>query len=186
MSVFKSYKYKNLSLLFLSIFLAFILSRFEPFHRLLLSLGGLGYIGIFFAGALFASSFTISIGIVVLLVLSKNFSPIEIGLIGGLGAVISDFIIFRFVKENLSIELERIYEHFDPRHHFKHVLHSKYFSWTTPLVGALIIASPLPDELGVSLLGLSKMRNYQFMLISFILNAIGITAVIYVSSFLKP
>ncbi|MBI4100613.1 hypothetical protein HY439_02625 [Candidatus Microgenomates bacterium] len=97
-----------------------------------------------------------------------------------------DFTIFRLVKNNLTNELVNIYNHFDSNHHFKRLLHSKYFSWTLPVVGALIIASPLPDELGVSLMGISKMKTYQFLIISFILNTIGIFLVVSASLVLKP
>jgi len=41
-------------------------------------------------------------------------------------------------------------------------------------VGALIIISPLPDELGVSLMGISKLKWYRFLLLSFTLNTLGI------------
>jgi hypothetical protein len=44
--------------------------------------------------------------------------------------------------------------------------------------GAVIIASPLPDEAGVSLLSLSKLKNWQFILLSFVLNATGIFIIV--------
>jgi len=81
---------------------------------------------------------------------------------------------------------ELIYDHIDGDHHFKKVLHTKYFSWTLPVIGAIIIASPFPDEIGVSLMGISKMKTYQFILISFLLNAIGIFLVVSASLVIKP
>ena len=41
-------------------------------------------------------------------------------------------------------------------------------------MGGLIIASPFPDELGIGLLGFSKMRTRWFVLLSFTFNFIGI------------
>jgi hypothetical protein len=38
----------------------------------------------------------------------------------------------------------------------------------------LIIASPFPDELGLMLMGLSKTNTKVFILLSFVLNFIGI------------
>ncbi len=186
MSYWQSWKYKNLRLFIISIVIAIILSRYESFHSFLLNLGNLGYLGAFIAGILFVSTFTVATGAVILLILAEALSPIEIGLIAGLGAVAGDFIIFRFIKDNLAQELESIYNHIDGNHHFTKVLHSKYFSWTLPVVGAIIIASPFPDEIGVSLMGISKMRTYQFLLISFVLNAIGIFLVVSVSAVIKP
>lgn len=186
MTYWKQWKYKNLTFLLISIIFAFFLSRYEPFHTFLLNLGSFGYIGAFLAGALFVSTFTVATGAVILLVLAEALSPIEIGIIAGLGAVVGDFTIFRFIKDNLTQEIESIYDHIDGDHHFKKVLHSKYFSWTLPVIGAVIIASPFPDEIGVSLMGISKMKTYQFLLISFILNAIGIFLVVSASLVIKP
>lgn len=180
------WKYKNLTFVFLGIIIAIILSRIEAFHTFLLNLGGFGYIGAFIAGILFVSTFTVATGAVILLVLAERLSPIEIGIIAGLGAVFGDFTIFRFLKDNLTSELESIYNHLNGDHHFEKVLHSKYFSWTLPVIGAIIIASPFPDELGVSLMGISKMKTYQFLIISFLLNAIGIFLVVSASLVIKP
>ena len=186
MQYWLSWKYKNLTLVAISIIFAIILSRFEVFHSFLLNLGNFGYVGAFIAGILFVSTFTVATGVVILLVLAQNLSPIEIGIIAGLGAVVGDFTIFRFIKDNLAKELKLIYDHIDGDHHFKKVLHTKYFSWTLPVIGAIIIASPFPDEIGVSLMGISKMKTHQFILISFLLNAIGIFLVVSASAVLKP
>ncbi len=165
---------------------ALFISRFETFHSYLLHLGNLGYFGAFIGGILFVSTFTVATGAVILLVLAESLSPIEIGIIAGLGAVVGDFAIFRLIKDNLAEELKDIYNHIDGNHHFQRVLHTKYFSWTLPVMGAVIIASPLPDEVGVSLMGISKMKTFQFLIISFLLNAIGIFLVVSVSLVIKP
>ncbi len=180
-----SWRHKNLIIFFLSLIVAFLLSRFEPFSNFLLNLGELGYLGAFFAGILFVSIFTVATGAVILLVLAESLSPIEIGIIAGLGAVVGDFIIFRFIKDNLLEEVTPIYNRFGGNH-ISHVLHTKYFSWTLPVIGAIIIASPFPDEIGVSLMGISKMKTYQFLLTSFLLNAIGIFLVVSASVLIKP
>ncbi len=178
MQVWKSYKYKNITLIIFSLIIAFFLSRFDQFHDFLINIAEFGYIGVFLAGILFVSTFTIATGIVILNVFSEQFSAIEIAIVAGFGAVAGDFLIFRFFKNNLAHEITELYIHFDDKHHIKRVFNSKYFSWTIPVVGAIIIASPFPDELGVSLMGISKMKTYQFFLISFILNAMGILIII--------
>lgn len=182
----RGWKYKNLTLIFTGVLIALTLSRIEAFHAFLLNLGNYGYIGAFLAGILFVSTFTAATGVLILLIFTETLSPIEIGVIAGLGAVVGDFIIFRFVKDNLQNELEDIYNHVDSKHHFIKILHSKYFSWTLPVVGAIIIASPFPDELGVSLMGISKMKIYEFLLVSFILNTTGIFLIISASLVFQP
>lgn len=179
----KKWRYKNLTFVFLGIIIAIILSRSELFHSFLLGLGNLGYLGAFIAGILFVSTFTVATGALILLVLAEKFSLLELAVIAGLGAVIGDLTIFKLVKNSLTKELVGIYNHIDGNHHFGKTFHSKYFSWALPVIGAIIIASPLPDELGVSLMGISKMKTYQFLATSFILNFIGITIVISTSFF---
>lgn len=185
MDHWRSWKYKNLTIFFLSVIFALALTRFEDFHTFLLNLGSFGYLGAFAAGVLFVSTFTVATGAVILLILAETLSPWEIGLIAGLGAVAGDFTIFRFIKYGLNEELKLIYNHFK-NDKLNHLLHTKYFRWSLPVIGALIIASPLPDEIGVSLLGISKMKTYQFLIISFILNAIGIFLVVSASLIIKP
>ena len=48
------------------------------------------------------------------------------------------------------------------------------FSWTFAALGALVIASPLPDELGSSLFAISNMPQKYFLPLSFFLNGFGI------------
>jgi len=186
MTYWRRWKYKNLTFLLISIIVALFISRYEPFHNFLLNLGDFGYIGAFIAGILFVSTFTVATGAVILLVLAERLSPIEIGILAGLGAVVGDFLIFRFIKDNLAQEVNDIYEHIDGNHHVKRIFHTKYFSWTLPVIGAIIIATPFPDEIGVSLMGISKMKTYKFLLVTFILNAIGIFLVVSASTIIKP
>ncbi|EKD86200.1 MAG: hypothetical protein ACD_37C00417G0004 [uncultured bacterium] len=171
------FRYKNLTILFISVISAIILSRFQPFHDFLLHLGGLGYLGAFLGGILFVWIFTMPTGLLILLTLNETMPSFELAVIAAIGALIGDLTIFKFVKDDLLTEVEDIYNHFGGSH-LTHILHSKYFHWTLPVVGALIIASPLPDEVGVSLMGISKMKTYKFILVSLILNFAGIYLVL--------
>jgi hypothetical protein len=54
------------------------------------------------------------------------------------------------------------------------LLELKTFRWFITSIGALIIASPLPDELGLAFLGLSRIPFKLFVPISFVFNVIGI------------
>lgn len=81
------WRYKNLTLLALSLVIAFLIAQYEPFHYFILYLGNLGYIGAFVAGILFVSTFTVATGAVILLILAERLSPLEIGVIAGAGAV---------------------------------------------------------------------------------------------------
>lgn len=181
MNYWRAWRYKNLTLLSLGIAAAVFLFSNQSFHTFLLNLKEAGYVGVFIAGMLFVSTFTVGAGAVILLVLAQKISPLQVAIIGGLGAVFTDLLIFRFVKDNLLEEVKPIYEALGGNH-LTHVLHTKYFSWTLPVIGAIIIASPLPDELGVSLMGIAKMEIKQFAIVSFLLNMIGIFLVVFLSN----
>jgi len=178
-------KYKNLLTLFFGLISAGFLYQFEDFHQALLSIGAWGYFGAFLAGILFVSSFTAATGMVILLVLVERLIPLEIAIVAGAGAVLGDLFIFRFVKDGLTEEMRPLFNRLGGNH-ITTLLHTPYFSWTLPLLGAVIIASPLPDEVGVSLMGISKMSTGRFLGLSFLLNSIGIFLVLSASLILKP
>src|SRR3989344_1566612 len=193
---FKSWRYHNLFILFLGILLGIFLYQYEPFHKMLLNLGALGYVGAFIAGILYDSTATVTTSIVILLVLAENLSKIQLGIIAGLGAVIGDFIIFKFVKNGLMKELKPLFQVVEGEiehdvgkkrvRAFNHMLHSKYFHWALPVVGAILIGSPFPNELAWGLMGATKLRDFQVIIMSFIVNFVGIFIILSASSFIKP
>ena len=129
--------------------------------------------GIFIAGILFVPFFPAAPATVALGEIAQSNSVITVATLGGLGALIGDLIIFRFVKDRVS-------EHFDylikisRSERLFSVFKLKLFRWIVPFVGALIIASPLPDEEDLEKVGLLKMKNSYSILLSFLLNSAGI------------
>jgi len=179
------WRYKNLTLALISVLMAVSVSKIEAVHQFLAGLGNFGYVSAFIAGGLFVSTFTVAAGAIILFFLAETFTPWEIGLIAGMGAVAGDLTIFKFVKNGLAGEIKDIYNYIDGRHHLRKLFHSKYFSWTLPVVGALVIASPLPDELGVTLMGISRLNTIQFLITSFFLNFAGIFLIVSGAVLLK-
>ena len=173
MNHWRRWRYKHLSLFFISIIFALYLAGNEGFHLFLLNLGDWGYIGALFAGILFVSSLTIAAGAVSLVILAERLSPIELALVAGLGGMIGDFVMFRFVKDGFFEEIIPIYNSLGGKY-ITVLLRRKYFSWLLPIIGAIIIVSPFPDELGVSLIGITKIKSYQFLLLSFVLDVTGV------------
>ncbi len=174
MRTWKKWKFNNLTFFIISIVVAFFVSQSDEFYYLLHHIGRLSYLGAFLGGMLYVSTFTVATGAIILIFLSDTMTIWEISVIAGLGSLFGDFVIFRLVKDKLSDELEIVYDNIDEKHHIQKLLHTKYFSWTLPVLGALIIASPFPDELGVSLLGISKMTTRKFILIAFALDILGV------------
>jgi len=91
------WRYKNITLATIGLAVAWTLSQSPWFISLLSHLGNLGYLGSFFAGMLFVSTFTVATGAIILFSLAQTLHPLEIAIIAGLGAVFGDFLIFRFV-----------------------------------------------------------------------------------------
>ena len=175
------HKNKNLILLAIGILAAFLLSKDQRIIDLLLHLGKFKYPSAFLGGFLFISTFTLPIGAMILLTLARTLSPIMLILIAGTGAVLGDFIVFKFLRTKIADEISPIYDELEKivgKNHIKKIVHTKYFAWTLPVIGTFILASPLSDELGVSILGLSDISNIKFILISWFSHSIGIFLII--------
>lgn len=170
-------EHKNVLMFLLSLLLAIKLAAWPSFKEFLLGLGGLSYLGAFLGGALFISSFTVSMGVIILWMLAADLNLWLLGIVAGLGAMMGDFLILRFLKNGLIEEVKPLYESVGGGslfHVYKFLIKSKYFKWLLPFLGALIIASPLPDEIGIAMLGISKMKTAKFLALTFILNTVGI------------
>lgn len=132
------------------------------FHTLATS----GPLGFLFIGLLYAPSLTAPLATVLIRDAGTTASPWVIGLLGGIGAGVFDLAIFLFSRRSAQ---HSFFQNIRER-----LLGRPVISWTLATVGAVIIASPLPDELGSGLLGLSHIPAKVFLPFSILLNAIGI------------
>lgn len=160
-------RHSNILLLVGGLFTAFLISRLPFFDIMINEIQKSGYFGVMFSGFLFTSTFTAATSGLLLVNFAKILDPFWLIIFAASGALISDLLIFRFVKNKVGEEITPVYEHFIAKNHLHKIVHTKYFSWTLPVIGSLIMATPLPDELGVSLLGLSHMPFWKFAIISF-------------------
>lgn len=137
-------------------------------------------LGAFIAGIFFTSVFTTAPATAVFVYLGVEQAPLSLAFLGALGALLGDLIIFSFIRDSVAEDIAYILER-RPRFRLFHIGETRLSRWLTPLLGALIIASPLPDELGIALMGFSKMGKRRFMLISFTMNFLGILAIMAVA-----
>lgn len=165
---------QDTTIIILSIIVAIILVKTDVLAKILTSTKELEILGSFVAGIFFTSVFTTVPAIVTLGEIARENSIVLTAFWGSMGAVIGDLIIFRFVQDRFSEHLTELLRHQGTGKRLKMLFKLKYFRWLTLLIGGLIIASPLPDELGISLLGFSKMRMSWFIVLSFTFNFIGI------------
>ncbi len=156
-----------------SILGAYFLSTSSLLNNIFLVNAQSELIGVFFAGILFTSLFTTPIAIAMFITLSAAVNPIAMAGIGALGAVVGDVVLFSLVRFSFQKDVEHLLS--VPRYRrFFAIFHRRMFRWILPFVGAVIIASPLPDELGVGLMGVSRMKTRSLVVVSYIMNAIGI------------
>ncbi|MEK7107132.1 MAG: hypothetical protein AAB899_03005 [Patescibacteria group bacterium] len=165
---------RDTAIITLSVFAAVILVKTEVLVNILTATQEWELLGSFIAGMFFTSVFTTAPAIVALGEIARANSVLLTAIFGGAGAVIGDLIIFRFIRDRFSEHLIELIGHRKAGRKVSALLHLRFFRWFTFVVGGLIIASPLPDELGISLLGFSKMKMLWFIPISFTFNCIGI------------
>ena len=191
------WKHHNLILFIISLFFAYYILRYKPIVNFIQNLTYLGYLAALALGMLFTYALTSVPASAALYNLGSQFNPLLIAFIGAFGSVISDYLIFRFVRDKLIDEIKLLSEEvnrvtrpvsdlFLPKNLlvilWKSVSRSKVWKTIIPVIAGFIIASPLPDELGVALFGASKFEPKKFVIISYFLNFLGILAISYFGS----
>lgn len=170
-------KYPKLLLLILVSIFTYYLFSTKYIGSLMASLNGAGYIYAFLFGCLFTFGFSTPISIGFFLSYSPD-SILIAALVGGIGAVISDLTIFKLIKFSFMDEFEQLKKEksfIKLNNIFRLKISEKIKLYLMFIFAGLIIASPLPDEVGVTMLaGLSKINTYKLAILSFIFNSIGI------------
>jgi len=170
----KNFLMQDIMLIVLSVIFAVVLVKTDLLIKILTSTRELEFLGSFISGIFFTSIFTTAPAIVTLGELARANSIASVAILGAMGAIIGDMIIFRFIRDRFSEHLMELVKHQGIGKRIKVLLKLRLFRWLTFLTGGLIIASPLPDELGIGLLGFLKIKTPRFILISFLFNFIGI------------
>lgn len=100
-------------------------------------------------------------------------------LLAGFGAMIGELIIFRFIRHQFSDEIEKLSnEKIISQINSKISSVKRYF---LPALAVFIISSPLPSEIGISILAASRtIPTKVFTVISYVLNTIGILAILII------
>ena len=171
---------KDVCLLLVSLGIAAVLLLTPSVERLLTSSMETEMLTSFIAGIFFTSVVTTPAAIVALVEIGTASSPWLVALIGGLGAVIGDLVLFRFIKTHFNTDMEQFLKTRRLRNIFS-LSRFRSFTWLLPFLGGLIIASPLPDELGVTLLGVTRLPAKTFIVISYLSNFLGILLIALVA-----
>ncbi len=169
-------RYPKITLLLIAIILAYWIFSIEAVQAFMSGLGATGYLGVFIAGLLFSFGFTTPFAIGAFVVINPT-NSILYALIGGLGAMISDIAIFKIIKVSFMDEFLALTRTKAALRmsYMAPTLNKKIKHYMLYAFAGIIIASPLPDELGVTMLaGLSHIKPLPLAFISLVFNTIGI------------
>lgn len=175
-------QYPKLFGLIVCIIAAYVLFKTDFFREFAEMFNSRGYVSIFLAGFLFAYGFTAPFAVGFFISLAPQVNIFIAAPLAGAGALMADLTIFQFIRTSFQSEfdklkLTRLFQKiralFDD--HFGEKL-KKYILWT---IAGFLIASPLPDEFGVSLLsGFTTLDKKIFSIISYLLNTAGILVIL--------
>jgi hypothetical protein len=175
-------KYPKLSLFIISVILVYFLFSglaYTPLHNALVFMG---YFGTFLAGLLYPYALTSAAGTGILLILAKEQNILLAAVIAGIGALISDILIFLFVKHGFGDEVQKL---------SKETVVQTVNRWIPDSVrvyllatlASVLIASPLPTEIGIMLMtAIKNMSVKKFIIIVYILHATAIFVILLIGS----
>lgn len=176
-------KYPRLCFLGFSFVLAYALYHFGALDWLD-HINGYGYISIFIAGLLFAFGFTTPFAIAVFVELSPFVHPMIAAPIAGLGALLSDLLIFDLIRfsvfhdEIMRLRSSRLILWIHTLLHHDSIS-DRVRRWILWSFAGIILASPLPDELGISIVsGIAQMRPRNFAIMCYCFNTLGVLVVL--------
>ena len=172
--------WRDLVIVIMGIIITLLLVRMGALEKLLSVSQAQSFIGSFVAGVFFTSIFTVAPAAIAISQISHFSTPLFVALWGGLGAMFGDLLLFLFIRDVFVDDARglfsvRKWKRFIARSHYG------FMHWLAPAIGALIIASPLPDELGLALLGVSKTKTLYILPIAFFMNFFGILVIAIVA-----
>ncbi len=175
--------WRDFVIIVFGVFITLMLVRMGALQEFLTANQEHAYIGSFIAGIFFTSVFTLAPAAITLAEMTNFAQPFSIALWGALGAMLGDVLLFLFIRDVFAEDMESLVR---VRKWKKWLArpHLGFMRWLLPVLGAIIIASPLPDELGLALLGMSHTKTSVVLPIAFAMNFLGIFAIAAAASHL--
>lgn len=139
---------------------------------------GTEFIAVFLAGIFFTSFSTFPLTLALLNALAQTQVPTPaIALLAGLGAMIGDAGLLSTLRvsflDDASAYLVKL-----THGAFEVAVGQKAVKILAFLLGGIVIASPLPDELGLSLMGIAHIPTRYILLVSYIFNVLGVAGIV--------
>lgn len=166
------------ALIIVSIVLAIIILNSSIVKEFISNLGEFGLIGAFISGIFYSYSFTLAPALASMILIAEDVNLFLVAFLAAIGTTIGCYFLFRMISHHIpkGSVIEKIEQEEEV------ILKKLKYHWVLPLFVAIIFATPLPDELGVTLLGLAKVNKHKFMALVFALSFIGHSIVLYLAS----
>lgn len=133
-------------------------------------------------GVMYSSFFTVAPATVGFFQLAAaGESPLTLAITGGIGAMIGDLSLFQIIKFSIIDDLVSYLQR-RSQGAFNKVTKVKFVRYAMLIGGAIIMTTPLPDEIGLALMGLIKSSWQKIAILGFFLNAIGIYIIALLAS----
>ncbi len=168
-------KYPKLILLTISIALAYLIFSQDYVKGFMKSIGE-GYLGIAISGFFFSFGFTTPFSVGAFITMNPENLFFAAG-VGGFFAMLADLTIFSAIKFSFINEFRKL----DKMNAIKKInslqptINKKLKNYLLYAFAGIIVASPLPDEIGVSMITwLGKIKPIPLAILTFTLNTIGI------------
>lgn len=171
-----SHVIQDAGILVLSITLAVILVKTGILEDMLVRAQEWRWLGSFLAGIFFVSIFTAAPAAIALVEIFQLNPLFETALFASMGALLGDLVIFRFIKNSVAQDIAYLVKK-TKQERFTKIFCLKLFGWLVPFMGALVVASPLPDEIGLAMMGIARMKTRLFITVVFVLDFVGLLIV---------
>jgi len=177
-------RYPKLTVLLGTFVAAYFLHEVRIFDQFIQLFDGHGYWTIFFAGLTYSFGFTAAFGTALIVELAPSVDPAFGAIVGGLGAAFTDIGIFSLIRSSvfndeicrlkasrIALRIRVVLRNSIPSKRMRNAL-----LWIS---AGIIIASPLPDEFGVTIVSaVSQLRPRRFLFLCLLLNTIGILMIL--------
>ncbi|MBI2024842.1 MAG: hypothetical protein HYT03_02025 [Candidatus Harrisonbacteria bacterium] len=173
----KHHLIRNFIVFAASVVLAVVFVRSGLVEDLLIYIHDFYILGALVAGFFLAFVLTVGPAAATLIGIGENVPVVLIALIGALGSVVANLALFQFVKKEISDDFIAYFEstRMKPLAEF---LKLQAVRWILPIIGAIIVASPLPDEIGLAMIGVSKIKTIIFVPVMYLLHFFGILVIV--------
>lgn len=173
----QKFEYKHTSMTILIMLLTLLLLNTALVTAVIEWFKNVGLLGGFIGGIMSVSMFTTAPAVVLLVSIADHVDPLQLIFVASLGSLVGDWLIIKFLEDEVATEIKPLLRKYHILPYIRKFQRSKS-RWIVSVAGAVLLALPLPDEFGIALMDISNVKRRHLLTICFILNLIGIAALV--------